>query len=230
MTLLFIHGAGGDARAFLNQIAVFSDAVAMTLPGHRGDAGGPDSIAAFADHVVGQLDRYRWPSVVLCGHSMGGAIALETALRGDPRVAGVVTIASGARMRVAPAFLESMEGDFPSAARSFASYFFAHPDPYAVDEAVATMLAVGAEQTLRDLRACDAWDATERLGGLRVPLLAVGGDRDKLTPEKFVRFLADRVPDGEARILEETGHFAMVERPDETNAAIRAFVERIARR
>ncbi|MBV8489890.1 MAG: alpha/beta hydrolase [Candidatus Eremiobacteraeota bacterium] len=228
---IFIHGAGGRGDVFAAQLAAFADAVAPTLPGHRGETSGPTSIAQFADAVAAEIAALGWSDVLLCGHSMGGAVAMELALRGDARVCGVVGIDTGARMRVAPAFIEAMETDFPAAAQTFAGYFFARDDDGSrVRQAVATMLAVGAEQTIRDLRAVDAFDVTERLANLAVPLLAITGAQDKLTPPKFAQFLADRVPDGEARILEETGHFAMVERPDDINAAILEFANRIALR
>jgi pimeloyl-ACP methyl ester carboxylesterase len=227
---IFIHGAGGTGAIFSPQLDAFADAFAPTLPGHHGDGAAPDSIAAFADQLAGELDALGAADVLLCGHSMGGAIALELALRGDARIRGVVAIGSGARMRVAPAFLEQMERDFSAAARTFAGSFFARPDPARIEQAVATMLTVGQAQTLRDLRAVDAFDVTERLATLRVPLLAITGAQDVLTPPKFALFLADRVPEGSARILEETGHFAMVERPEETNGAIRAFADRITHR
>jgi 3-oxoadipate enol-lactonase len=92
---------------------------------------------------------------------------------------------------------------------------------------VATMLKVGQAQTLRDFRACNAFDATERIASLRVPLLALTGERDVLTPPKFAQWFADRVPGAQARILPDAGHLAMIERPEETNAALRAFEERL---
>jgi pimeloyl-ACP methyl ester carboxylesterase len=226
--LVFVHGAGCTSTAFSAQLEAFADAVALTLPGHQGDGGQPASIEELADAVSAKLDRLGTGNVLLCGHSMGGAIALEVGLRGDARVRGVIAIGTGARMRVAPALLKAMEDDFPAAVRSFAGAFFARPDPALVDAAVATMLAVGREQTLRDLRACDAFDAVDRLGGLRVPLLAITGASDALTPPKYAHFLASRVPEGSARIVEQTGHFVMIEEPGETNAAIRAFADRIA--
>jgi pimeloyl-ACP methyl ester carboxylesterase len=107
--------------------------------------------------------------------------------------------------------------------------FFANPTPPMIEASVAQMLEVGQAQTIADFRACDAFDATTRLAGVAVPLLALTGEQDRLTPPKFATFLADRIPGAEARILPEAGHLAMVERPDETNAALRAFVDRLTR-
>ncbi len=226
MKLLFLHGAGCTNRVFDAQIDGLENARAPLLPGHAGDGEGPDTIAAFADAIEADLLRDD-AATVLCGHSMGGAIALELALRGNAAIRGVVLLDSGAKLRVAPAIFESLERDFPTGARALAAWFFADPPPERIEAAVNQMLAVGQAQTLRDFRACDAFDASERLAALPVPLLAIAGASDALTPPKFAHFLADRVPVGSARIVDGAGHFAMVERPEETSALIRAFVARI---
>jgi len=89
------------------------------------------------------------------------------------------------------------------------------------------MRAVGAAQTLRDFRACDAFDRIERLGEVSLPLLALTGEQDVMTPPKFAQALADRVPGAQARIVPQAGHLAMVERPGDVNEALRAFVNQI---
>ncbi len=225
MRYVFIHGAGCTRSVFDPQARAFPDALVPALPGH-GCPGEPASVAAFAQALAGPIAALGEP-VVLCGSSMGGAIALELALARTPGVRGVVTIGSGARLRVAPALLEGLEADFAAAARSLAPHFFAEPRPEWVAGAVAAMELVGAAQTLRDFRACDAWDARERLGDLAVPLLALVGERDALTPPKVSQALADRVPRGETRILPDAGHLAAIEAPAAINAALRAFLERL---
>ncbi len=227
MRFVFVHGSGCTGGAFAAQLTAFGDALAPTLPGHADGREGPDTIGAFADEVARLLQASDVRDVIACGNSMGGAIALELALRRTPAVSAVVLIGSGVRLRVAPAIFERLEADFPAAARELAAMFFARPAPDLVEAAVATMLQVGQGQTVRDFRACNAFDATDRIGDLRVPLLALTGESDVLTPPKFAQWFADRVPGAQARILSDAGHLAMIERPEETNAALRAFRERL---
>lgn len=131
-------------------------------------------------------------------------------------------------MRVAPAFLDGLQSDFEATARTIAGYFFAQPSAERIDRAVEYMRSVGQAQTLRDFRACDAFDALERLGDVGVPLLAITGEADKMTPPKFALALADRVPGAQARIVPGAGHFVMAERPAETNEMISAFLAGLA--
>ncbi|HKU67261.1 MAG TPA: alpha/beta hydrolase [Candidatus Baltobacteraceae bacterium] len=223
MTLLFLHGAGCTGEVFEAQTAAFAGAHAPNLPGHL-CAGAPANIAQFADAVDAYARERRLGEVVLAGHSMGAAIAIESLLRKPPWLRASVLIGGGARMRVAPAFLEGLRTEFEPAARTLAGYFFAHASPERIDDAVERMLRVGPDQTLRDFAACDAFDALGRLGEITAPVLALSGEADKLAPAKHALALAGRVPGAQARIIPDAGHFVMVERPAETNAAIAAFL------
>ena len=226
MRLVYLHGAGCTAEVFAAQLGAVGDAVAFTLPGHT-TPGSPSSIGEFADAVTNELVSRDLRDVVLCGHSMGGAIALELALRHEPRLRAIVMLSSGARLRVAPAVLEQIEADFESAARELPRYFYAQPSADQLEASTRMLLAVGAAQTLRDFRACDAFDRIDRLGEVSLPLLAFTGERDVMTPPKFAQALADRVPGAQARIVPQAGHLAMVERPGDVNEALRAFVNHV---
>ena len=159
---------------------------------------------------------------------MGGAIALELALRREPRVRAVVMLSSGARLRVAPAMLERLERDFDAATAELAQQFYAEPTPERSHASALMMRAVGQAQTLRDFRACDAFNRIDRLEEVALPVLAITGERDVLTPPKFASALADRIPGASARIVPGAGHLAMAERPGEVNDALHAFVNHVA--
>ena len=223
MTLVFIHGAGCTGDVFDAQLAAFPGAIAPTLPGHT-TPGTPASIGEFADAVTNELDSRGLDGVVLCGHSMGAAIALELALRRDERVKAIALLGGGARLRVSPAIFESIQSDFATAAHTLAEAFFSDASPARIEAAVAGLYAVGAGQTLRDFRACDAFDVTQRLSEIRLPVLEVTGEHDVMTPPKYATYLADRIPGTAARIVPGAGHLCMIERPAETNEALLTFV------
>ena len=227
MTIVFIHGAGCLPHVFEEQLAAFPDALAVNLPGH-GKPGEPATVAALADAVAAELHSREIDHAILAGSSLGGAVALDLALRHDPRVAGLIMLGSSARLRVAPSIFESIREDFDAAAVSLARNYYANPSGARVDWSVAMMRAVGAEQLVRDFAACDAFDVRERLGEIDVPLLALTGENDVMTPPKFAEAFVGRVPRAMARIVPGGGHLVFVERPEETNDAIRTFVTSLA--
>ncbi|MFN2450080.1 MAG: alpha/beta fold hydrolase [Candidatus Baltobacteraceae bacterium] len=226
MTLLFIHGAGFTGACFERQLRAFPGSQAPNMPGHC-EPGAPASIEDLALSIAFYAAHNDLSEIVLCGHSMGGAIALHIALEQLLPLKGLVLLGSGARMRVAPAFLEGMKADFAGTAREMSAMFFAEPLPRLVDWAAATMLTVGAAQTRRDFEACNAFDVMERLGEIDLPLLALTGESDRMAPSKYAQTFADRVPGAQSRIIPDAGHFVMVERPEETNEAIATFLSGI---
>ena len=222
MTPVFIHGAGFTGEVFEGQLRCFAHAHAPDLPG-RGAAEGPQSIAVFADFIDRYIVSHALEDVVLCGHSMGGAVAIQAALFGTP-VQAIVVLASGARLRVSPALLRMLEEEFEAGVGEIAQLLFAHPTQEQLAYAAASMRRSGL-QTIRDYRACDAFDVRGRLAEVDVPLLAVTGELDRMTPVKFAQTMAESVPRGHVEIVPDAGHMVMLERPAEVNATLQAFFE-----
>lgn len=224
MTLVFVHGAGFTGSCFAHQIADFPDSDAPDLPGRDGRPVAA-SIDDFAAWLEAHIRARQYEDVTLCGHSMGGAVALAVALRNELRLRSIVLLGSGARLRVAPAILDGLDHSFQQEVRRLAGLFFAAPSPERIQWASALMLAVGRKQTLNDFRACDAFDVADSLDTLSLPVLAITGQDDMLMPPKRAQALTDRVPGAVTRIIPGAGHFVMTERPAETNATLRTFLE-----
>ena len=75
MKLVFLHGTGSSSLAYYYQLRHFRNSKAIDLPGHS--AGKVcHSIEAYLEWVRGFITARRYKDVVLCGHSMGGAITL----------------------------------------------------------------------------------------------------------------------------------------------------------
>ncbi|MDQ6933604.1 MAG: alpha/beta hydrolase [Candidatus Eremiobacteraeota bacterium] len=223
MTLLCIHGAGFTGRVFDAQREIDSQFRAPNLPGHQ-SPGEPASVDDFADYVEEYIKDQELDTIVLCGHSLGGAIALQLALRGLPQIQALVLLGSGARLRVAPQFMQGLQDDFESTAGKITSALFADRTSPLAAEARRSFAVVGQAQTLRDFAACNSFDATARLCTMHVPVLAMTGKHDVMTPPKYAQSLAAAVPDGSCIIIEDAGHMVMQERPAETNLALQKFV------
>ncbi|MCU0466286.1 MAG: alpha/beta hydrolase, partial [Anaerolineae bacterium] len=90
-------------------------ALAVDLNGHGRSSGeGHLTLADHAADLVALLDALDIEQIALVGHSMGGGIALTLALAYPERVARLVLVSTGARLKVHPDLLGSIESD-PSA-------------------------------------------------------------------------------------------------------------------
>ena len=76
----------------------------------------------------------------------------------------------------------------------------------------------------RSIRAMGQHDAWGHLGEIRVPVLAVGGTHDMITPASVASAIAVDVLDGEAFIIQGATHYAPLEFPDELNDKIERFL------
>ncbi len=225
MTLIFLHGSGGCKESWHHQTRFFEDADAVDLPGHP--EGEPcASIGGYVEWLRGYIRERAYRDVVLVGHSLGGAIALLHALEHPGELEAIVLVGSGARLRVHPMILDGLEETIekPDLFLAFQKTGYARVEPELAEVILRRSEENGPAVTLNDLRACDAFDVMDRLGELRLPLLALCGDEDTMTPPKYSHFLVEKIPSARAVVIPGGTHMVFAEKPDEVNAAIDAFL------
>ncbi|WP_370588806.1 alpha/beta fold hydrolase [Pseudonocardia sp. C8] len=222
--LLFLHeglGSVGLWRGFHRRIAEESGrrTVAYSRLGHgRSDPPrSPRSVGFMADEaatVVPELcTALGLDRPVLVGHSDGGTIALLAAAAMS--VSGVVVLAphvlvEGFALEAIRAARDAFEtGDLRDRMARH------HDDP---DAAFRGWNDVWLAPAFRD------WDVRDRLGAITAPVLGIQGDKDPYGSEVHVRSVAERAA-GPVGITElHCGHSPHLELPDETAAAITAFL------
>ncbi len=222
--LVFIHGAGGTHKVWRYQTSAFPKSMAVDLPGHpRGK--GCDTISGYAAFVTRRIVKGKLARAVLVGHSMGGAITIEVALARPQLLAGIVLVGSGARLRVTPIIRDEVMRDYPRAAEVIAEWAHSpRADAKLKMASVQELLEVPATVTHGDFQACDRFDTMEEISRILLPTLIVCGEEDRLTPVKYSQYMKDRIPDSRLVIIPEAGHSVMLEKPEELNAALRAFI------
>jgi pimeloyl-ACP methyl ester carboxylesterase len=228
--LILVHGAGGSHQHW-GQAVRSADAAstyALDLPGHgRSGGAGRRSIGDYAALLMGFMDSLQLQQVVATGHSMGGAIAMMMALEYPERLAGLVLVGTGARLRVLPAILEGTISDFEDTIKLICRY------AYGIDTArqlvrrgQQQMLEVAPQIIHDDFAACDAFDVMERLGEIRCPTAVICGTDDRMTPPKYSEYLVERIDKAELTLIAGAGHMVMVERPDLVADAIQSSLGR----
>jgi pimeloyl-ACP methyl ester carboxylesterase len=164
---------------------------------------------------------------VLVGHSMGSAIALASALAAPESLAGLVLVGSGPRLKVNPVLLETVgrPESFTIAVDRIVHWSFARDTkPRLAELARARMLEAGPAVLSADLRACDAFDVTARLGEVRLPTLVIVGRDDRMTPPALAQELRDGIAGAHLEIVEGAGHMVMLEQPAVVAGHLQSFL------
>ncbi|MBN1966516.1 MAG: alpha/beta fold hydrolase, partial [Anaerolineae bacterium] len=201
---------------------------ALDLPG-RGRSAGPglQTVAGYAGVLVAWLEALAIPQAVFVGHSMGGAIAQTLALDHADRVAGLVLIGTGARLRVHPDLLDGLLRAPELVYDQMTAWMWAESVPEAVRELGRARLGEVDPAVLRgDFLACDAFDERARVGGITAPTLVIGGTADRMMPLKFSQFLADQIVGAELVRVEGGGHMLPLEQPDVVAGAVADWLAR----
>lgn len=230
--LILIHGAGGSHLHWPAALRRMPGATvyAIDLPGHgRSEGPGRERIEDYVAEIVRFMDAVEVSRGVLVGHSMGGAIAQMTALTAPERVAGLVLVGTGARLRVASALLDGILQDARSALALITEWAWGpEADPAMVARGRQMMARVDPRVVWGDFAACDRFDIRERVGEIPAPTLVITGSEDRMTPARFGQWLAERIPGARFVLIEGAGHMVMLEKPDQVASAVREWLKAVA--
>lgn len=226
--LLLIHGAGGQARAWPPQLRRLpgQPVFAVDLSGHGESAApGRSCISDYAADLVALKESAGWSPLVVAGHSMGGAIALQMALHYPQQVAALILIGSGARLAVNPAILaESLNDPAAVIARIQRWQWAPGSDPALIETGAAQLAATPPQVLHDDYLACDRFDARERLAEIEQATLVCCGTLDRMTPLPLSEELAAQLPRGELRTFPGGGHMLPLERPQAMAKALEEWL------
>ncbi|MEW6583773.1 MAG: alpha/beta fold hydrolase, partial [Actinomycetota bacterium] len=207
--------------------------VAVLAPEFPGFGGAPPeeapTIAGVADRVAAQIAATAAGRAVVCGLSMGGYVALAVAARHPARVARLVLASTradaddaAARAGRDAAIARVRGGDLAGWRDEFVPRVLAADAPDGVLRAVRD---IAARQTPGAVAAAlaalrDRPDRRGDLAAVRVPALAVWGDRDRVTPREAMEAIAAGIPDARLAVIPGAGHMTAIERPEEFAEAI----------
>jgi pimeloyl-ACP methyl ester carboxylesterase len=251
--LVFVHGLSGSWPNWLEQLPVFARhrrVIAIDLPGF-GYSPMPSeklSIAGYArmlDRLLGQL---KIDAAAVVGNSMGGFIAAELAIAVPQRVerlvlvsaAGISTHQHRGSAQAMPA-LRKLEQILMATGAWTASksdtvarrarlrdatlgVVARHPRRLPAPLAAELLRGAGKPGFLQGFEAVLDYEIRERLGEIACPTLIVWGDRDRLIGVRDADVFAELIPNSRKVIFADTGHVAMLERPDEFNALLTEFL------
>lgn len=217
-TLIFIHGFGGQARQWSYQLQAFGlqdRVIAPDLRGH-GLSDKPtgsyrmETLLSDLETVVSALEVD--PPFVLVGHSFGGAIVTEYALRHPDQVDRLVLISTPGEYRLHPMYRLLFRLPLPMLRLAEP---FTRPWLHAPAHVLKALYA----------SALSTWSGWPRFRSLTLPVLVIRGHRDVVFERPLFEEVARIIPHAEDINVGASRHMVMIERHEAVNRAISRFLE-----
>jgi proline iminopeptidase len=254
--LLLLHGGPGLDHTSLLPLQGCADQFTLVFYDQRCNGrsiGAPvetmtwDNLVADAEALREKLGFDRW---AVLGHSFGGNVALEYALRCPERVSHLLLMDTCgdarwgqqhapdllARRGYSPAAVEAARrfyngqltpAEWMSTALKFIDAYYDHRGFLGRIHEMVKESGVKMQPEAHIFgfsQLLTGWTVMDRLGEIKQPTLVLAGRHDFLFPPECQAILADRLPNAQLELIERAGHNAPSERPAEVIAAIRFFL------
>jgi len=241
--LVFVHGYTGDVTDWRLQIMEFARdyrILVMDLRGHGRSEAPTDrhsyAIDLMTADVEGLVDEVGFTRYHLLGHSMGGAIVQEIALRSPDRLLSLTLEDTAPRFdlpadnamfefRAKRLHLAQTEGMAAAAALEL-PWTPPHMPPERLREVNERLARMSADAFIGAARSLVDWAGTaERASSITTPTLVVYGDLDAPVLVDASRRLAELIPNASLAVIPESAHSPQWERPELFNRALRRHLQ-----
>lgn len=251
--LLMLHGGGPGASGVSNYarnvqaLARHFRVLVPDLPGYGKSSKGVNADDPFgdrADAMLGLLDALDIARAHVVGNSLGGACALQMALRQPARVGRLVLMGPGGvgiSQNAPTAGLKRLlgyyagEGPTLEKLRAFLSEDLVYDGSAITDEVLRARFDASIDPEVianpplrapKDLEAFKRLDflLDARLPALTHPTLVLWGTEDRVNPPSGAMALQARLPACDVFLFSKTGHWVQWERAAEFNAVVAAFL------
>jgi len=223
--LVFVHGWSCDRSYWRDQLPYFSEEHKVVAIGLGRQAW---TMPAFGDDVVTVVAQLGLESTVLIGHSMGGDVIVDAALKLRDRVAGLVwadvygSLGEPGTREEVQAFLVPFCEDFVTATRDLVRRMFVPSSDTALADWVAADMSAAPPEIAVDALEHAIGNDRAILAGLRklrAPVVAINPDYRPTDIEALRRHGVKTV------LMPGVGHFVMLEDPDAFNRLLNETVE-----
>jgi len=233
-TLLFVHGWCINKSYWANQAAYFGKryrVVAIDLPGfgQSGKNRNQWNTLAFSRDVDSVIKQLKLKKVILVGHSMSGDVVLQAALDNPKQVIGLVVVDIFKNVGKDEVQTEQAKKEYAAAIDSLKHHFKEIAFDY-FNQALfySTTTAAVKKRVLNDVAhvdtviaaACmepnDDFNEVAKLKAVKTKLYLINSD---VEPTDTTHLAANKIP-FKLLYIHATGHFPMIEKPQEFNALL----------
>jgi sigma-B regulation protein RsbQ len=244
--IVFAHGFGCDQAMWRHVAPAFADGHRIVLFDHVG-AGGSDlsaysqarygSLRGYADDVLEICRELGLERPVFVGHSVSAMIGALASIAEPERFSSLVMIGPSPRYvddegyiggfsrEDIEGLLESLDSNYLGWSTAMAPVIMGNPDrPELGTELANSFCRTDPEIARHFARVTFLSDNRADLPGVPVRSLVLQCSDDAIAPRAVGEYVARQLPASELVLMEATGHCPNLSAPEETIAAIRAFV------
>jgi len=231
-TLLFIHGLTSNIQAWSKNLPILKKhfrCVAIDLPGYGKSVPGIHSgkMDFYAEVISEFIQALKLSNLTIVGHSMGGQIAMATALL-YPKLIKILVL-------VAPAGLESFtKKEINWIKKNYTEAAIASLTEDQIRLNFTNDQDRNYKVIIRSLHGMLYQPVFERLNEIKCPTLIIFGNNDYLiphpilhkdkTPEEIAKLGVKKIPGAKLVLFDNCGHFVQFEKPDEFNKTVIEFL------
>jgi len=246
LPVIFLHGLSFDSRMWMPQYDAFAEefmAAGLDFRGH-GFSSAPEirySLDTYVADVSALLNSLHIPSAVLVGLSLGGAVALDFAMRYPLRVRALVLASSALNgYDWSKAWQEVMRrvrqaNTLQSFRINLREYWLKDPMFAGVRtkleyaRLLSSMAASFSGKPILngDLQSNTFSDDPKRLARIKCPVCVITGERDRSDFQAIARKLATEIRRVEWHQIPGVGHMVNLEAPEEFNRIVKSFLYRV---
>jgi len=231
--IVFLHGVGSDKSVWRPQLEHFRGdrrAIAFDYPGYGESDPAPEGTTRddYASAILAAMSELGIRKAHVCGLSLGGVVAIALHHAWPERVASLILADTFAEHPEGRGFYErSIEAssDMRMLAEARIDILVAQAaDPAVRTDLIETMARIDPAAFRIGAEAVWLADQRDRVHDIRVPTLVLCGDEDRITPPALSTALTRMIPGAQYEQIARAGHLTNVERPDEFNTLVGAFI------
>ena len=244
--MLFAHGFGCDQNMWRFVWPAFASEYRIVLFDHvgagRSDASAfdPDryaSLSGYADDMLEICEELDLRDVVFVGHSVAAMMGVLAACEQPERFSRLVLVGPSPRYIDEDPYvggftredidelLDSLESNYLGWSSTMAPVIMGNPDrPELGEELTNSFCQADPEIASHFARTTFLSDNRDDLGRVATPTLVLQCAEDAIAPQAVGEYVAERLPRGRLALLQATGHCPNLSAPEETIAAMKAFL------